>query len=337
MLVALWLLVALTPTVVGELRREATRSLSPPVRAMESVIDRQLYGDLFQDLGTLRSTLPDQVAVEQFLGDFHARLGQWEIARQRYEAVLDEEPENVSALIDLGAYYFNRGDYGNAVARFQEALSIEPESAAAYFNLNRAYNESYLYDEGREALLEARRIDDLQVTEWMDLPEDEHIVTAKGGFARRAEIEEALDEVWSSPGETPTGGEVFQRVRSVPMVGGLLVGGFVLLLVMRRLGGGAVAGGSFQTRSATRREGVSWRRFVPGLVSASQGRGIRAFLAVLLPASLLAVIAVAVGRGFGYPVPWRYDPGDWLLLSVAIVGLVAIVALRTFGALRSRS
>jgi len=337
-LVALWLVAGLTPAVADELRVRLDRELSPPVRAMECVIGRQLYGDLFDDLGVLPATLPDDVAVDQFMGDLHARLGQWEVARQRYETVLDEEPENVSALVDLGAYYFNRGDYGNAVSRFQQAASIDPNNAAAYFDLNRSYNESYLYDEARAALVEARRIDDSQVTDWIGRSEGPRIVTAEGGFARKAEIEAALSEVWSpvEASNSSAGGQMLRRLRSLPLLVGILVCGFALLVALRRFGGGGAAGWTFQSSPVARRDGVSWRRLVPGLSSAVQGRGLRAFVGLFVPASLLTALAAAIGRGFSYSVPWRYDPGDWLLLTVSIGGLVLIVVVRAFRALRSR-
>lgn len=337
-LVVLWLLAALTPAAVDELRVRLDRELSPPVRAMECVIERQLYGDLFDDLSVLPAMLPDEVAVEHFLGDFHARLGQWEVARQRYEAVLDQEPENVSALIDLGAYYFNRGDYGNAVSRFQQAVSIDPNSAAAYFDLNRAYNESYLYDEARAALVEARRIDDLQVTEWIGRSEQSNIIiTAEGGLARKVEIEQTLGEAWWPETSTSTTGRILRRLRSLPLLAAILACGFGLLAVLRRLDGRGVSGVPFQPGLAGRGDGTGWRRLVPGLSSAVQGRGIRALLGVFVPSSLLAALATAVGRGFSYPVPWRYDPGDWLLLSLSIGALAIVVAVRTFRSLRSGS
>lgn len=341
-LVGFWLLLGLVPWAAERTRTWMDLELSAPVRAMESLAEGRLYGGLLTDLSVLPALLPDSPAVAQLLGDLHVRFGQWDEARSRYEEVIEQEPDNIPALVDLGAYYFNRGDYGNAVSMFQRVTALEQESAAAHFNLSLAYAESYLYDESREALLEARRIDDLRVTEWLDRSEGERIVTLEGGLARRDEIQEALVRAGAPATETAQGLRVLRRVRSLLAVG-LIVGlGLALLAGLRHLGPGRRSGrggGAPPPRPATvlRGEGDSpLRRLVPGLVSSSRDRGLSAYLSVLFPAALLSALAAVIGRGFGYPVPWRYDPGDWFLLWLLLAGFGLLVAFRMSRALWSR-
>lgn len=337
-LVGLWLLLGLTPWAAERSRTWVDLELSAPVRAMESLAAGRLYGGLLTDLSVLPALLPDSPAVAQLLGDLHVRFGQWDEAQSRYQEVIEQEPDNIPALVDLGAYSFNRGDYGNAVSMFQQVTALEQESAAAHFNLSLAYAESYLYDESREALLEARRIDDLRVTEWLDRPESQRIVTLEGGMARRDEIQEALVRVGAPTTETAQGLRLLRRIRSLLAVG-LIVGlGLALLAGLRHLGSARGSGPSLPRPAAVLRGEADspLRRLVPGLVSSSRDRGISSYCAVLAPAALVSALAAVIGRGFGYPIPWRYDPGDWFLLWLILAGFGLLVVFRTARALWSR-
>ncbi len=135
-------------------------ALSPPVQAMESLEQHRLYGGLFTDLGSLRALLPESAAVKHLLADVHRSLNQWDLARSLYRQVLEKEPENTAALMNLGAYFFLKGDFGNAIQNFQKVVTADPQNAAAHFNLSQAYSESYLFDESKRALAQAREIDD---------------------------------------------------------------------------------------------------------------------------------------------------------------------------------
>lgn len=321
-LVAAWVLLGSAPVVVSQARERAALALSPPVRAMESVARDRLYGGLFTDLSILPGALPEEPAVAHFLADLHLRLDQWDVARRHYEEVLEEEPENVDALVNLGAYYFNRGDFGNAVALFQQAVALAGDrtvrAAAAHFDLSLAYSESYLFDEGREALLEARRIDDLRVSRWLQRPERDRIVTVEGGVARIGEIEAALRAEWIPPSEVSRALRLLRRGRPAILVA-LLAAVAVAFHAVRRARPGASA------EPASR--GRLLPLLVPGLPSAAAGRGLTAFGA-LWSLSGLALMATAAGGGFGYPIPWRYDPGAWFLQAVAGALLLAWLTVR---------
>jgi len=333
----LWLLLGLTPWLADRGRELLNLRTSPPVQAMKSVIDGRLYGDLFLDLRTLTTVLPGSAPVEQFLGDFHVRFGQWDIARRRYEQVLEQEPENVASMIDLGAYYLNQGDHGNAVAMFQKAAEIDPQSAAAQFDLSLAYAESYLYDEQREALDEARKIDDRKVTEWMRRPVRQRIVTVEGGFAREPEIEAALARAWAPPTQDAPWLRTVLNLRSLLALIGIAGLGLALIPALARLT--RTGDPTHALRARTVRPLVSpfLEALVPGFGAACQRRGIAAFFATLVPAGLLVALVATSGFGFGYPVPWRYDPGGWFLLWLAAAAIILVVALRAGRALLRRS
>jgi tetratricopeptide (TPR) repeat protein len=324
-----WLLLAATPVAVIEIRERVALALSPPVRAMESVGRERLYGGLFTDLGILPGALPGDPAVAHFLADLQVRLGQWDEARSLYQQVLEDEPENVAALVNLGAYYFNRGDYGNAVALFQKAAALaapsSATSAAAQFDLSLAYAASYLFDESREALLEARRIDDLQVSRWLRPAERERIVTVEGGIARSGEIEAALREEWSPQSEVSPALGILRRARSAILLG---------LLAAVALAFHAVRAGVGPRRQPRTDPGRLAAALVPGLPSASAGRGGRALAALwLVSASVLAVLVSLVG--WGYALPWRYHPGGWFLQVLAAGAIALFLAARGFRVARS--
>ena len=330
-----WLLLAAVPAAVTELRERVALSLSPPVRAMESVARERLYGGLFTDLGILPGALPDEPAVAHFLADLQVRLGQWEEARALYQEVLDEEPENVAALINLGAYYFNRGDHGNAVALFQQAAALGPKdsatAAAAHFDLSLAYAASYLFDESREALLEARRIDDLRVSRWLRPAERERIVTVEEGIARSGEIEAALRREWSPPSEVSPPLRILRRARPAILIA---------LLVAVALAFHAVRGGWRPAPPEPSGPGRLAAALVPGLPSAAAGRGGRALAALWLVSALALALLVSLGApGYSMPwaLPWRYQPGGWFLPLLAAGALTVFLAARSVRVSRSWS
>jgi tetratricopeptide (TPR) repeat protein len=315
-LVGLWLLLGAAPLLIAVQKRAVAVRLSPPVKALENLRQRRLYGGLFADLGQLRSSLPDSPAVEHLLADVHRSLGQWEQARGLYHEVLAAEPQNASALLDLGVYAFNRGDASGAVQYFQQAAAADPRNAAAaWFDLSQAYNESYLFDEARAALAKAKTIDAERVDRWLSGADQERVVAASGGLALIPGIESSL-----------TG-----RVAPFDLIrhGASLAVGLAALLLAAALHLARRAYG--YTEAATRwrlghRAADRWRRaLLPGLTSAEAGDGARAFLALLAPVGLLLLPAF---ERLGYRVPWGYDAGSLPAWTISVLGLVLYLAVR---------
>jgi tetratricopeptide (TPR) repeat protein len=332
-LVCGWLLLAASPVVIEEARERVALKLSPPVRALHSAAHGRLYGGLFTDLGVLPGALPGAPAVEHFLADLHVRLGQWDDARLVYEKVLEKEPENVPALVNLGAYYYHRGDYGNAVAFFQKATAPTGDwasvGAAAYWDLSLAYAASYLFDENSEALREARRIDNAQVNRWFRRPDRQRLVTVEGGIDRIPEIERALRREWSPKVEGSPGLELLRRARPALL---LVLLGSLAMAFHALTGGGRRAAGDLAARQSA--PGRWLPALVPGLTSAALGRGGRAYLALLAVAAPVLVLVTGGGE-LGYPIPWRYDPGGWLLPVAAGLALVLAAGARALRVARS--
>lgn len=309
-LIVLWLLAGASPILVGELRQRMTVELSPPARAMRSLEERRLYGALFSDLGALRSLLPDSVAVKHLLADVHRSLNQWDLARSLYRQVLEKEPENTAALMNLGAYFYLKGDFGQAIQHFQKVATVDPANAAAQYNLSQAYSESYLFDEQKRALTQARELDYAKVSHWVSNSQ-QRVVTVNGGMARIPEIRRELLDTWRRQEGKDERLALFRR--GLPLlVSALLILVAVALHFARRT-----------ERPETAREARSlgrWgRALLPGFRSAEEGEGLRSYAALLLP---LGLLMLPFFQGVGYRIPWGYDPGNVASWIVASAGLV---------------
>ncbi|MES1241106.1 MAG: tetratricopeptide repeat protein [Acidobacteriota bacterium] len=316
-LVAIWLLVGLAPLLVTEQRRQVAVTLSPPVQAMESLEEHRLYGGLFTDLGALRALLPESPAVKHLLADVHRSLNQWEVARSLYRQVLEKEPENTAALMNLGAYFFLKGDFGNAIQNFQKVATVDPGNAAAQFNLSQAYSESYLFDESKRALAQARSLDQQRVEFWVRNLSQQRVVINSGGMDRIPEIRVELLETWRRQEGADARLILFRR--GLP----LLIS-FVLILVAVAL--------HFARRSERPEAPVERRTLgrwghvlLPGLRSAEEGEGVKVYAALLVP---LAFLMLPLFQGIGYRIPWGYDPGNLTAWIVAILGLALIFVAR---------
>jgi tetratricopeptide (TPR) repeat protein len=326
-LAALWLLVGFAPILVTAQSRSVAVTLSPPVQAMESLRQHRLYGSLFTDLGVLRSLLPESAAVKHLLGDVHRSLNQWDLAQALYRQVLEKEPGNTYAEMNLGAYSYLKGDFGSAIQHFQKVAAADPKSAAALFNLSQSYSESYLFDESRRALAQARQVDDSQVDLWMRELSQQRVVTNNRGITRIPEIRDELLATFHTHEAPSARLELFRRWLSlvVPLVLALLA---MALNLARRPFGSSEGGAPSRFYSNDR-----WRRvLVPGAAAAEAGEGVRGFLALLLPAALF--ILPLFGR-LGYRLPWGYDPGSSTAWIVAILGLTLYLGVRLRTELRN--
>jgi len=319
-LVALWLVVGVAPILITAQSRRVAVMLSPPVQAMESLRQHRLYGGLFTDLGVLRSLLPESAAVKNLLADVHRSLNQWDLAQSLYRQVLEQEPGNTYAELNLGAYAYLKGDFGSAIQHFQKVIAADPKSAAAQFNLSQAYSDSYLFDDSKRALAQARAIDDTQVDIWMRELSSQRVVTNNRGITRIPEIRDELIANFRAHEAPSARLELFRRWLSpvVPLVLALLA---VALQQARRPFGSSSESDPLRFHSNNR-----WRRILlPGAGAAESGEGAGGFFAVLLPVAL--IMLPLFGR-LGYRLPWGYDPGSSVAWIVAILGLTLYLGVR---------
>ncbi len=321
--IALWLLLGSAPLAITRQHQAVAVLMTPPARAVAALEEGRLYGALFTDLGLLPSMLPDSVAVRQMLGDLHRLLGQWDEARIYYSQVLEKEPTNVDTLMDLGAYHFLTGDHGTAVQYFQRAASAQPTNAAAYYNLSQAYSDAYQFGEQRAALAHARALDEERVNRWIQESGTDRVITFSGGLVRHHEVLAQLRSTMQPP-SSPA--KMVQSVRRwLPL--GVAVTALVLALALFRV---LPRGDSPPPPRLVNRPGMLamlLRVMLPGIPSAEDGNGGRAYLALLVVALVPVLLG---GQRLLYPLPLGLQPGAAVPIALAALTVVVFLVGRVW-------
>lgn len=315
------LLVWLSPPFFSELERRRPVEVSAALRSLDLLAEGRLPGTFLADVGALQASLPDEPAARQVIADVHRRIGQWEHARSIYAELAASEPSNIAAVLGLGAYYSAKGDFRRAVEWYRRGSELQPPSAAAFFNLSQAYNASYLFDDSRRALDQARGIDAAQVGAWIGAPEALRWVVPEAAVIRRAEIRSrllALRAAAPSPLGLPAW-VISLAAWAVSMA-------LALAAHLARQRGRASMTATLesiarpQPRPITAPESPAWARWlVPGLEAVQQGAGGRAILALTFVA-LLVLAALESSWRHRAPIPFASD--GVLLPLVATSSLV---------------
>ncbi len=325
----LWISLGAGPLVLSVQQRAIQLSLAPPVRAVDNLAADRLYGTLFSDLGVLRNLMPQHPAGRELTADLHRRFGQWEHARSLYTAMIEASefkgPESAPALNNLGVYHHRRKDYGTAVNYFRQASQYDPGMAEAFFNLAQAYSQLYKFSDSNLAMARAKEIDRARVSVWerADVAVEESAVGVDGGLLQAEALRDALGATWHGDESTQTAVDLWRRHFSLSVMAGVLLLAVTLHLVRSQLGyrSDLLEDSTLIPETADR-----WiRTLVPGLSSAREERGGRAFLAVLLPAGLLMVPLM---RGLAYRAPLAFDVGRWLPLAIGFGGLALLFLVR---------
>jgi len=195
-LVALWVVMGTAPILINAQRQQVRVALAPTVLSIESLASERLQGSLFTDLAALRAALPSSPAVSHLLADLHCRLGEWDSSRALYEQLLEDEPENGSALLNLGVCYLHQGDQAQAMMHFQKAANSSDAGAAARFNMSQVLSELYRFREAERELRIAQRVAPRRVGEWLRQVADQRVIILDGGLGRTDEIRQELVTSW---------------------------------------------------------------------------------------------------------------------------------------------
>jgi tetratricopeptide (TPR) repeat protein len=328
-LLVLWLSLGVGSLALSFQQRAVQLALSPPMRAVDNLAADRLYGALFSDLGVLRTLMPNHPVARELTADVHRRLGQWEHARALYTALIEagelQGADSAAARNNLGVYHHRRKDYGTAVNYFRQASQYDPHMAEAFFNLAQAYSQLYQFQDSNTAMAEAKELDRGRVTAWenADVPVEELAVGVDGGLHRGAELRRTLDSIWHGEEASQNAADLLRRHFSLSVVAGIMILALTLHLVRSQLGyrSDALEIDSLLPESLDR-----WASaLVPGLASSRDGRGGRAFLAILLPAALLIAPLV---RGLGYRLPLAYDLNPMLPAALSFGGLALVFLVR---------
>ncbi len=321
-LVFLWVVLGTAPIVINAQREQVRVELAPTVLSIESLASERLQGSLFTDLAALRAALPASSAVSHLLADLHCRLGEWDSSRALYEALLEHEPENGSALLNLGVCYLHQGDQAQAMMHFQRAAKSADAAAAARFNMSQVLSELYRFREAERELRIAQRLQPRKVGEWLRQVANQRVIIMDGGLARTEEIRGELVQSWR--GEESEGrSSAWPSFLSLPLAIAFLVLAAGLYLIVRRS-----ERKKFHPADQVAPEG-SWRSTVlVGFSEVENGRPLKGFALVLL---LVVLFSLPLAAKLGYRIPWIYGPGGSGSALVAAVGLGTFVLLRLIG------
>lgn len=321
----LWAFVGATPLLLSYQQLAGQLRMIPPTRALDQMDSERLYGTLFSDVALLQVLLPDSLASREVIADLHRRIGQWDQARSIYAYLADNPDQKTSQtaapLSNMGLYALRSGDYETAKSYFQRATEADPRSAEAFYNLSQAYSLLYDFENAERLIAQAQALDQEKVEAWnsLDVTTAPSGVAIPGGLLRYPEIQQDLRQLWGI-GPSFSLQDLWRRNFSLSILLVTLLLAVTLHMVRLQLG--------YRSRLLEERElsPPPWlRAIIPGLPSAMQGHGWRAFLGIALPTSL-AILPLL--RGIGYRTPLGLDPGQWLPAVVSIVALLVVMLIR---------
>ena len=324
-LVLIWLLAGAVPILLEVQLDRVSVSSSAALQAANSVEEGRLYGRLLTDFGVLRAILPKSGAVKHLEADFHARIGQWDLARSYYAELLETEQQNSDALNNLGVYFFLHGDIGGAIQSFSRATVADMNNPAAFYNLSQAFSASYHYKDAREALQEAQRLDPVTISRWLAENDDAQVRPVEGSLKRIPEIQAQLGEALRQQREAEI---VSARLRLLRRGFSLLIGcGIALIAAALHLARRGFGYSQPDSNTVGLRGDLELlvQVVVPGLRSIRHGRGFAAYLA-LVP--LVGLLLVPFSWHWGYRLPWGFDPGTLLPWFLTTLGLVSLLLIR---------
>ncbi len=327
----LWLSLGVGSLALSHQQRTVQLTLSPPVRALDNLAAGRLYGALFSDLGVLRTLISEHPSTRELAADLHRRFGQWEHARSLYTALIETEElhgsDSAAARNNLGVYHHRRKDYGTAVNYFRQASQYDPEMAEAFFNLAQAYSQLYKFSDSNLAMARAREIDRARVSAWdrAEVVVEESAVGVDGGLRRAGELRQTLSAIWHGEEGSQTAVDLWRRHFSLSVIAGIMILAVTLHLVRNQLG---YRSDLLENRSVLPKTTDRWiSALVPGLPSTREQRGGLAFLAILLPVSLL-LAPLMRGLGFRLPLAYELDAAVPAVLGFGGLALVFLVRLR---------
>ena len=312
-LVALWLLLGFSPTLINEQRQRVRVALAPTTLSMDSLANGQLRGSLFSDLATLREALPESTAVTQLVADLHATLKEWASAQALYISIIQEEPNNGSALVNLGVCYFNQDDFPRAMEYFQKAAQTEQAAALARFNMSQTLSELYRFREAERELGIAQGLSSQSVRVWLARAADDRVVIMDGGLRRAGEIREELVASWRSDEGDARWSGLWPSVVSLPLAVAFVVIALSLHFVVRK--------NSTPKARAVRSlaPAGSYRAVVlPGIAEVEDDQPVLAYAALAI---LVGLLSLPDAGQLGYRLPLIFSAGNQVARWISWFGL----------------
>ena len=109
------------------------------VHAPESGALAPYYYGLIEEYRTILEEDPNNLAAVIALGNAYFDSGQWNEAIRLYERALAINPRSADVHTDMGTAYRNMGRTDRALAEYRRALELEPGHMDARYNLGVVY------------------------------------------------------------------------------------------------------------------------------------------------------------------------------------------------------
>ncbi len=103
---------------------------------------------------------PDNITALYYLSIIYYTRGDSEKSLNTLEHILTLDRQNFISWSNLGAYYLKRGKYAKSIAAYSAALKLKPESAIAHYNLGNVYLHNHDYGNAGEFLEKALELND---------------------------------------------------------------------------------------------------------------------------------------------------------------------------------
>ena len=171
--IVLWLALVVLGLVGPALQMIADENLvarSPLVSAAIDLNERREEGGSVDLLRRASQIFPEDPDVWYLLGRFAQRRDDYEEASADYARSLKNDPGNFRSMIAMGNIHFWEGDLSESMTDYRNAIQRQPNSALAYYNLSVAQGDSYLFDQQKESLANARVLSPRDVDRWIESP-----------------------------------------------------------------------------------------------------------------------------------------------------------------------
>lgn len=320
LIASIWLLLAVSPLVIEQQRRELEVHTAPTLTTVDSLLVDRLDGDLIADVDELRATLPESVPLVHLLADLQLRLEQWEMAQRFYSGVIEQEPGNRAALNDTGVSFYERGEFDRAIEYFTRASDVDPPHAAAHFNLSQVYSDTYRFSAAGRELEKAQTLDNTSVGRWIQESVLERVVRLNGGLARAEEIEDELLAAWGEEGVIDSWLQHWRLPLVLP-----LLAVFVIISIVFRFVANPRWRRSVRSAEVDRGFSAIALRLIPGFAEAEMGYWVKAYVGLLVPITLAMLPFI---ERIGYRMPWSFAAGGLGVALVCGVGLAIYFTYR---------
>ncbi|MDE3179818.1 MAG: tetratricopeptide repeat protein [Acidobacteriota bacterium] len=134
----------------------------------ESYYSAGRIAEAHQQFQTLLKLHPS-ASSDSFMGLYYQHQGQFDKAKEYFEAGLQKDPHNATCLYNLGVIASKQGDYAAAARLLEQALSADPRNVDAAFELASAKMEQKQFAEAVPLLERAKSIDPNQAKTWYKL------------------------------------------------------------------------------------------------------------------------------------------------------------------------